>query len=109
MGNDLTDALAALTGEAAGQTTRKDSRLPEPRPAAPIPGRIGSGKAPSGTQGGGIASPLVETVYADRTFHPETVITSTDGIFTLKIKPVKTINLKDANNADVTIEFKAQN
>jgi len=45
--------------------------------------------------------------YADRTFPTNTTITSSDGLFTLIIKPVKTIKFKDAASRDVTIEFKA--
>jgi len=103
-GKDLTEALRALmeSGQAAA---------PDAPPAMKTRGAAGVSRA-SALLGGtdstsGIASPLVETAYADRTFHANTTITSSDGLFTLIIKPVKTIKFKDAASRDVTIEFKA--
>lgn len=101
---DLSEALRALTergqsADGAGPAAMKA------RGAAGI-SRVGAllgGDAATS----GIASPLVETAYADRTFHTNTTITSSDGLFTLIIKPVKTIKFKDAASRDVTIEFKA--
>lgn len=107
MAKDLTQALAELS-QTQG-TTRQDKALAPPKVPPAIPQRAGTAtsKTAAGQGSGGIASPLTETAYADRTFHPEQAMTSTDGIFTLKIKPVKTINLTDAGGAAVTIEFKA--
>jgi len=107
---DLSEALRALTergqsADGAGPAAMKA------RGAAGI-SRVGAllgGDAATS----GIASPLVETAYADRTFHANQTITrsqrstSADGLFTLVIKPVKTIRFKDAAARDVTIEFKA--
>ena len=101
---DLSEALRALTergqsADGAGPAAMKA------RGAAGI-SRVGAllgGDAATS----GIASPLVETAYADRTFHANQTITSSDGLFTLVIKPVKTIRFKDAAARDVTIEFKA--
>lgn len=107
MAKDLTEALHQLTVAAAGQTSREDRTLPAGRVPPAIPERIGASGPITSASGGAIASPLVEQDYAERTFHGETNIMSTDGLIVLKIKPVKTIKFKDANLAPVTIEFKA--
>jgi hypothetical protein len=107
MAKDLTQALADLS-EGAGQTTRQDRTLPAGRAAPAIPSRVGVGRPKAGTTASGIASPLVETAYADRTWHAEATITSSDGIFSLKIKALKSVAFADANGQPVTIEFKAK-
>jgi hypothetical protein len=106
MAKDLTAALHALTEQAQGQTSRVDKALPEAMAASAIPARSGAA-GPKSAAGSGIASPLVETDYAERTFHPERNLRTTDGLFVLKIKPVKAVRFKDANQAPLTIEFKA--
>lgn len=107
MAKDLTAALHALTEAADGQTTRVDRALPAVKVPAAIPARVGSSGVITGASGG-IASPLVETLYADRTFHAATSFASTDGIFIVELKPVKTIAFKDANLATVVMEYKAK-
>ncbi len=57
-------------------------------------------------RGGGIASPLTETAYAGRTWHPAQTLTSTDGVFTFAVRFIKTIGMTDANGAPVSLEFK---
>jgi len=100
---DLTEALRALTEQANNRPSVQDAMN-----ARGATGRsVASALLDGGGNGGGIASPLVETDYADRTFHADTTITSSDGLFTLKIKPVKSIKFKDSLNHDVVIEFKA--
>jgi len=63
--------------------------------------------------GGGIAEPLTEQTSLNgegadlaRAYHTtDQVLTSSDGFFTLVFNNVKTINFKDAQGADVAIEF----
>jgi len=62
-------------------------------------------KAPTTSSGGGVASPLIETSYLERTYWPEKVITSTDGVFSFKVKPIKQIRQLDANDAEVIQQF----
>lgn len=63
-------------------------------------------KAPvSSNTGGGVASPLIEESYLERTYWDEKVITSTDGLFSFKIKPIKAIRQVDANDAEVIQQF----
>lgn len=105
MSKDLTEALRAIM-EAEG--TEKP---------VPMPPRGNAGKAKSAAAlykigkdggGGGVASPLTESAYADRTFHPEYEIYSSDGLFSLKIKPVASMKFTDANNEIVIINLKAK-
>lgn len=104
MSKDLTEALRLLTGVDPNSLTNS----PEP-----LKDRGAAAKQKASTlntakgSGSGIASPLVETDYADREFHTEIMIASTDGLFTLRIKPVKKIFMKDALSNDVLLEFKS--
>lgn len=99
---DLTEALDKLTK--AGTSAPAEIPAMKDRGSAP---EVKASALLGGAGSGGIASPLKETAYTDRTFHATTNITSTDGLFTLKIKPVKEIKFLDSNLRPVTIEFKA--
>ncbi len=100
---DLTEALDKLIK--AGSVAPAEVPAMKTRGAAP---EVKASALIGGSSvSGGIASPLVETAYADRTFHSTVNITSTDGLFTLKIKPVKEITFLDSNLRPVTIEFKS--
>lgn len=102
MSKDLTEALRILT-EQANAANSAPPAMSDRGAASRV---TGSALLGGGGAKGGIASPLTETAYADREFHTVKTITSTDGLFTLKIKPVKKIKFKDAANADVEIIFK---
>lgn len=69
---------------------------------------VGTGiyKAPAakGT-GGGIASPLTETSYAAREFHPARYLSSSDGLFVWQFEPPKKIVMTDANDEPVVQIF----
>lgn len=104
MAKDLSAALQAMTEGASGQTTRVDSSLSDSKNVSPIPARSGSGLPHSGSAAS-LASPLTETKYSDRTFWSTKTLTSTDGLFTLKIKPIKVMKFKDANLSDLVINY----
>lgn len=53
----------------------------------------------------GIASPLKESLYADRAFYPTTTILSSDGVFVFEIKALQTLKMSDANGRPVVLEF----
>jgi hypothetical protein len=53
-----------------------------------------------------IDSPLQETRYEDREYFTERYKTSSDGIFVLYIRPMKTIVFKDAKNRLAKFFFK---
>ena len=99
---DLTDALDKLIK--GGSVAPAEAPAMKTRGAAP---EVKASALLGGSGSGGIASPLVETAYANRTFHSTVNITSTDGLFTLKTKPVKEIKFLDSNLRPVTIEFKS--
>lgn len=105
MAKDLTAALAALSEQAAGSTTRADKSLPAATPVAAIPARGGSAKPGEAGGTGSIASPLTEQAYATRTFWADKTITSTDGVLVIKVKPIKQMTFKDANLATVVMNY----
>lgn len=104
MAKDLTEALRKITGTdplSGEKSTPLATRglAPAVTSAALLSG--------VGAKAGNIASPLTETAYADRTWHSDVTINSSDGIFTLVIKPIKKVFFKDANSADVVMEYKS--
>lgn len=60
---------------------------------------------PKGVQGGGIASPLTETDYTVREFHPARTFYTADGYFAWEVKAPKKIVMADANGAEVIQQF----
>jgi hypothetical protein len=103
---DLTEALRQLTEGGAGQTSRVDKTLPASNAAPAIPARSGS-SGPKSRSGGSIASPLTETAYASRTYHSPMTITSTDGLLTWEVDPIKKVFFTDASTNAVEIEYAA--
>jgi len=86
------------------------TKLDETAPATPIPASRGVGRPAAGnasSAGGGISSPLTEREYADRTYHPAKTLTTSDGIFTLVVNPVKKIVFYDASGEKVEAIFQA--
>lgn len=77
--------------------------------------KVGVGRAGSttGTGGGGaIASPLTETTVTigvdtvpERTYYAERTLISTDGLFSFKVKDIKSQKFTDANDAEVVLNF----
>lgn len=107
MSKDLTAALQRLTEDAQGQTTRVDKTLPAPKEASPIGARVGVSPVITNPSGG-IASPLVETAYADREWHTAAVmVKSMDLLYSLMVYPIKSVKFTDANGATVVMEYKA--
>lgn len=99
------------------ETPRRASQTLAPRQATggrPATRGVGTwdpNKPPAGG-GGGVASPLAEQTKVvgadtvpDRDYWPDLVLTSSDGIFTYEVPPVKTLKLKDANDADVIVNL----
>lgn len=69
-----------------------------------LPGRRGQSDR-AGQTGGGIASPLTEEDIAKREYYPDRLITSSDGLFTLVVKPIKAVYMRDASGATVELRF----
>jgi hypothetical protein len=102
---DLNEAIQALTQVV--QTNKREPMKPRGAAGSEESAALYAGTTKASTGGGGIASPLVEQDYADRTFHPDVTLTSTDGLFTIKIKPVNNVKMVDANNAICEFKYKA--
>lgn len=103
MSKDLTEALRAImesSPPAAPYAPKERGSAPKEKSAAALPSvKKGSG--------GGIASPLVETAYADRLYWPDVNLTSTDGMITFVVQGgVKEISFLDANSASVVMQYK---
>lgn len=105
MSKDLTEALRRLT---------EDAQAPA-QPVEPMKNRSAAGAAKSAAlnnngkpgTGGGIASPLTEVSFASRTYWADKNYTSTDGLITLVLKPIKRVSLLDANGESVLIDYKS--
>ncbi len=71
--------------------------------------KVVSDPPPSGEGGTGILSPLTETQFADRQYQTDTqvIMVSTDGLFIMEVKPIKSINFKDDGGQDVQLVFAA--
>ena len=77
--------------------------------------KVGVGRPGTNTGTGGsgsIASPLTESTVVigldtvpDRTYYAERTLTSTDGLFSLKVKDIKSQKFTDANDAEVILNF----
>lgn len=82
--------------------------LPIIEPVGAIAARRGVAAFESSSSGGsgGIASPLVETAFSDRTYHANKYIFSGDFLMGMEIRAVKDIVMKDDNQASVVLTFK---
>jgi len=99
MSKDLTDALRKLTEKPKSAP----NVVPRPRGAAPRVVAVGTPPAaPAGGEGGGIASPLTETA---RTHYAERAVASTDGLFSVRITPIRSLTMLDADENIVVLNF----
>lgn len=75
--------------------------------AQPIGPAKGTGKGAASSTGGAtaLASPVTEGLYSTRTFHPTLSLLSSDGLFTIQLKPVKNIVMLDANSNPITFVY----
>jgi hypothetical protein len=76
--------------------------------------KVGVGRPGTNTStgGGSIASPLTETTVTigvdtvpERTYYAERTLISTDGLFSFKVKDIKSQKFTDANDAEVVLNF----
>lgn len=82
--------------------------LPQVEPRGGVPATKGRGTytAPAGgSSTAGIASPLTETNYGDREYWAEKTITSSDGLLSFRLRPIKSISQTDANGGPVVQLF----
>lgn len=87
---------------------RLKAGLPQPAVRNDIPAGRGVGFATTvskaGGGSGGIASPLTEQA-GKRTYYPDRYISSTDGIFSFAWAPTRRAEYKDANGAEVLVDY----
>jgi len=96
---DLVGSLNALVNP----RQRKTLKPVEPRGA--LRGKRANVPYTPPVTGGGIASPLTETDYAQREFHASRYFTTVDGIFVWQIDPPKKFAMRDANGEPVEQVF----
>ena len=73
-----------------------------------VPKKTGQGFGTDQKPGGnnsGISSPLTETDYNDREYHPDVSLSSSDGLFSLVISPIASIKFLDADNRSVEMRY----
>lgn len=93
-----------------GTGTPPAKTLPKRAAAAPLRPIIAaakpkiSGSASAGLNSG-IAAPLTEPDYTDRTYHDLVTYSSTDGLFTMRVSPLASITMQDALDREVTLVF----
>ncbi|BBH13365.1 hypothetical protein JD974_12275 [Chromobacterium haemolyticum] len=91
----------------AGQAKAALPKLPAP---GALPAKTGAGhgtvSAPTASTGA-IAGPLVEKDVSLRQYHAETNMTTSDGLFVIKVQPIKQVTLTDANGKTVVMEYAA--
>lgn len=97
----LADDVKKLAGKPPAEVRLQDAGTP---PSIRQKTGLSPVARPSGS--GNIASPLIETAYADREFYTAHTMTSTDGVFTFAWNPIKTTKFLDANGNPVVIEYK---
>lgn len=68
-----------------------------------VDSKVGTGTP--GSDGVGIASPLTEPDAGAREYWPEQTIQSDYALFALRIKPIKTVYMQDANGETVVLQF----
>tara|TARA_R100000541_G_scaffold301_30_gene1712 strand:- start:3785 stop:4165 length:381 start_codon:yes stop_codon:yes gene_type:complete len=91
---------------------RKKRSLPSIDPVGALPARRGSGvyTAPASSVAAGIASPLIEGAAGEgatlaRDYYTGITLTSSDGLISLDVEPLKKLTMRDANGGPVVLEF----
>lgn len=111
--SDLSRDIQGLTS--TRPEDQQQATLPAAAPRVAIPARSGLGKSAQGPragsqQDGAIASPLTEGTPASpaslqRTYHADKTLTTSDGLFVLRIAPVASISFVDANGKAVVLNL----
>jgi hypothetical protein len=99
--------VISTLAEAGQKPRRGKTAIPAAKPAgAAIGAVVGEGRAggnPS-SSGTGSIGPLTERNAAERTYHPAQDIYNEDGTL-VKVHPVKSIRMTDANGSTVDFNF----
>lgn len=102
----LQEDLVTLTAYAVDAQGRQ-LKLPAPKAKAALPAVAAIAAKGNDQQipatGGGIASPLTETAYGDRTYHAGKFWSTSDGM--ILWQAIESITFNDANSAEVVLQF----
>lgn len=100
-GRAVADDINRLTKPPAQRRTLRPLE-----PVGSLPASRGRGvyKPPAAGGTAGIASPLTEEA-ATRAYYPNRLIASTDGTVFFSVRAVKTLTMRDANDAEVVLEL----
>lgn len=108
---DVKNIASALSGFRQDDLRIRASKAALSRSRGAIPATLGTGfegatAADSGGGEGGPVGDLTEQSAGTRTFHavPRQIV-STDGVFQIEIRDLKTIQLEDADGAITVFEF----
>lgn len=101
--------VISTLAEAGTRVRRGKDPIPAAKSAgAPIGESVGEGRAgadaQSGGNGGGIASPLTEPDVGRRVYYPAQDVYTEDGTL-VKVHPVKTVYMRDANGNEVRLDY----
>lgn len=106
-GEDVVEDINSLV-----RPRRQQTSLPRLQPVGAIPAQRSSAdyKAPASTGTAGIASPLLEGssgagASLAREYYAGITLTSSDGLISLDVEPLKKITMRDANGEPVVMEF----
>lgn len=99
--------LNALIDQRQGKT------LAEVKRRGSLAGQTSSSAYKESGTTGAIASPLTETVTTNddgtststRAYHEARMVETSDGLFSFLVKPIKTLNMQDANRETVVMNF----
>jgi hypothetical protein len=84
----------------------KEKALRDIAPREGFPEGVGTATPePVATGGGGISSPLTEPSFAARQYYAANPVTSSDGIFTIELLPIKKLVMQDAEAQEVVFDF----
>ncbi|UCV13758.1 hypothetical protein [Quatrionicoccus australiensis] len=110
--NGSKDLTAALDELMKRSRNGQDNSLPDANPRGDVPAQrsssLDSPGSGSGKNNKGINSPLTETDYAERQWFPERTLTTTDGVFAVRVRALKKIFMTDAKDNSVEMVFKDQ-
>lgn len=104
--SDLTN-----TEQLRGDLKKLVQETPPLRVATPVPSKTakpaqrGISVSGSTSDSTGIASPLAETSYNDRTYYAMYDLTALDGIMVIEVEPLATIDFEDANGNEVQFQY----
>lgn len=83
--------LQQATNRLVPKTNAGQAAKAAPQAKGAKPGQVSTGRPSSGSSGSG--GGFAESDYTLRTYWPAVTYTSSDGLFTVEVQPIKSINL----------------